>query len=117
MGTRGFQPDALRDHSGTVFGPKSPEEIDFGDFHDHWVDVWVQGAFATVFRVVLNPDYDFSDRLGIRDYFENRRKSELNQDVYPVVVKIAEIYFFGRFGAKNGPRMVSESVRLGSPSP
>ena len=64
MGTRGSQPDALRDHSGTVFGPKSPEEIAFGDFHDHWVDVLVQYAFATMFKVVLNPDFDFFGSVG-----------------------------------------------------
>ena len=69
------------------------------------------------FRRSRIPNRPEKIEIGIQDHFENRRKSELNQDVYPVVVKIAEIYFFGRFGAKNGPRMVSESVRLGSPSP
>merc|ERR1712055_1251839 len=38
-------------------------------------------------------------------------------DFHPVVVKIAKNDFLGRFGTKNGPRMVSECVRLGSPSP
>ena len=63
--------DPSRTLSETILGPflapNRPKKIDFGDVHDHWVDVWVQGAFATVFRVVLNPDYDFSDRLGIRE--------------------------------------------------
>ena len=41
--------------------------------------------------------------IGIQDHRENRRESPLNQDVYSVVVKIAQIYFFGRFGAKTVP--------------
>ena len=63
-GTRGSQPDALRDHSGTVFGPKSPQKIVFGDFHDHGVEVWVQGAFGTVFCVVPSTDFDFFGSAG-----------------------------------------------------
>ena len=55
--------------------------------------------------------------IGTRDHSENRPKSPLDPDFHPVVVKIAKNDFLGRFGTKNGPRMVSESVRLGSPSP
>ena len=35
----------------------------FGDFHDHGVKVWVQGAFESVFRVVSSPDFYFFGRI------------------------------------------------------
>ena len=48
------------------------------------MDVWVQGAFETVFRVVLNPDFNFfSGRLGIRE----RRELWLGSSV-PTLIEL-----------------------------
>ena len=45
-GTRGSQPDALRDHLGPFLASNRPQKSIFGDFHDHVVKVWVQGALG-----------------------------------------------------------------------
>ena len=60
------------------------------------------------------PDPQPTQKIEIktRDHSENPPESPLDPDVHPVVVKIAKINILGRFGSKNGPRMVSESVRL-----
>ena len=36
----------------------------FGDFHDHGVEVWIQGAFGTVFWVAQSPGFDFFRSAG-----------------------------------------------------
>ena len=47
-----------------LFGHKSLQKMVFGDFHDHGVEVWVQGAFGTVFWVAQSPGFDFFRSAG-----------------------------------------------------